>query len=157
LLEGCPIVARSTPIPTVALILCEDFGPRLGAPRVGEAITAGLLDGGAPAPDLCAVAGSTAVGQDVRELLDGAAFDIRMRASRAVILAVASLEEATLAGSLTFEAATRARQGGVPCYAVTASNRLNAFDLRILDLQSVLEAGTTRGLTAAGRRLAAIV
>jgi len=67
------------------------------------------------------------------------------------------LEEQTLAGSLAFEAATRARQAGVPCYAVTAVNRLNAFDLRILDLQVVLEASTGRALRVAGRRLAAIV
>jgi glycerate kinase len=93
----------------------------------------------------------------VREALEEAAFDPRMRAARAVILAIASLEETTLDGSLAFEAATRARQGGVPAYAVTARNRLDTFDVRILDLQAVLEAGSPRALTAAGLRLAAII
>lgn len=143
----------STPIPTHALILCEDLGPRLGAPRVGEALAAGLIEAGAPQPDVCAVEEARAPGDGGGELLDGVGFDARMRAARAVILAIASLEEGTLAGSLAFEAATRARQGGVPCYAVTAANHLDAFDLRILDLQAVLEAGTAPQLERAGEEL----
>jgi len=140
------------PIPTRALLLCEDLGGRLTAQRAGEALAAGLREGGAPAPEICAVAGP-----DGPELLEQLGFEERMRAARALILLVAVLEEQTLAGSLAFEAATRARQAGVPCYAVTAVNRLNAFDLRILDLQVVLEASTGRALRVAGRRLAAIV
>jgi hypothetical protein len=147
----------STPMPTRALILCEDFGERLGARLAAEAIAAGLLEGGAPPPDVCPLEGVHATAQAAREALDGASFDPRMRTARALILAVPSLEEETLAGSLAFEAATRARQGGVPAYAVTALNTLNAFDLRILDLQAVIEAGSLSGLTSAGRRLAAII
>jgi glycerate kinase len=129
----------------------------MSALRVGEALTAGLLEAGAPQPDVCAVERTPPPGEGARELLDGVRFDARMRGARAVILAVASLEEGTLAGSLAFEAATRARQGGVPCYAVTAANHLDAFDVRILDLQAVLEAGTPAALTGAGRRLATIL
>jgi hypothetical protein len=150
-------MSAGTPIPTHTLILCEDLGPRLGAARVGEALAAGLIETGARQPDVCALEGTPASGDDVRELLDGVSFDARMRAARAVILAVAALEEGTLPASLAFEAATRARQGGVPCYAVTAANRLDAFDMRILDLQAVLEAGTPRALRSAGRRLATIL
>jgi glycerate kinase len=56
-----------------------------------------------------------------------------------------------------FEIATRARQGGVPCYAIAAHNALDPFEARILDLQVVLEAGGERGLSAAGRKLAGLV
>jgi hypothetical protein len=157
LLEGCPIVPPTTPIPSRALILCEDFSPGLSAARVGEALARGLIAGGAPAPDICPVPRAPRAREQDGELLDGASFDPRMRSARGVILAIASLQEETLSPGLAFEAATRARQGGVPCYAVTAANRLNSFDVRILDLQAVLEAGTARSLTAAGRRLASIV
>ena len=150
-------MAPGTPIPTRALILCEDLGDRLGAQRAGEALAAGLLEAGAPTPEICAVAGPAPAGARARELLDGLGFDAPMRAARALILLLAVLEEQTLEGSLAFEAATRARQAGVPCYAVTPANGLNAFDLRILDLQTVLEAGGTRGLRTAGHRLAAII
>jgi glycerate 2-kinase len=74
-----------------------------------------------------------------------------------VVLAEWLLEERTLTGSPAFEIATRARQAGVPAYAVTAANRLSAFDARILDLQAILEASTPRALQAAGRRLAQLV
>jgi hypothetical protein len=67
------------------------------------------------------------------------------------------LEERTLAGSIAFEIATRARQGGVPAYAVTAENRLDAFDARIMDLQRIVQAADGRALRAAGKRLAATV
>jgi hypothetical protein len=45
----------------------------------------------------------------------------------------------------------------VPAYAVTATNRLSAFDARMLDLQVILEASTARALQAAARRLAKLV
>ncbi len=147
----------ATAIPTRALILCEDFGERLAARRVGETLAAGLLQQGAPPPDICAFDGVPLAGKEVPELLDEASFDRRLQAARALVLAVASLEAGMLAGSLAFEAATRARQGGVPAYAVTAVNALNTFELRILDLQAVIEADSPRRLTAAGRRLAAII
>ena len=81
-------------------------------------------------------------------------FDARMRRARAVVLAEWRLEERTLAGSPAFEIATRARQAGVPAYALTATNGLSPFDARILDLQAILEASTPRALQAAARRLA---
>jgi glycerate kinase len=93
----------------------------------------------------------------VRALLEALDFDARMRRARAVVLAQWRLQERTLAGSAAFEIATRARQAGVPAYAVTAENTLDAFDARILDLQVILEASTARALAAAGRRLAELV
>jgi len=80
-----------------------------------------------------------------------------MRSARAVVVGAPRLHERTLAGSVTFEIATRARQSGVPAYAVTAENALEPFDARILDLQLVLRAGSSSALAAAGRRLASIV
>ena len=67
------------------------------------------------------------------------------------------LAERTLTVSPAFEIATRARQGGVPAYAVTGENLLDAFDARILDLQVILQASSARALAAAGRRLAELV
>jgi glycerate 2-kinase len=72
-------------------------------------------------------------------------------------VALARLDEATLAGSPAFEVATRARQAGVPAYAIAAHSALDSFHARILDLQLVLRAGSSRSLSAAGRRLAAVV
>ena len=74
----------------------------------------------------------------------------RMRLARAVVVGAQRLEERTLAGSVTFEIATRARQGGVPAYAVTSENALEPFDARILDLQLVLEAGDPQGAGGGG-------
>ncbi|MEA2193463.1 MAG: glycerate 2-kinase, partial [Solirubrobacteraceae bacterium] len=59
----------------------------------------------------------------------------------------------TLAGRAAGEAAIRARQAGVPCHAVAATNALDPFDVRILDLQAILEAATIAELEDAGERL----
>ena len=56
-----------------------------------------------------------------------------------------------------FEIATRARQAGVPAYAVAGRNRLDSFDARILDLQLVIEASSERALVAAGRTVATVI
>ena len=80
-----------------------------------------------------------------------------MRRARAVVIATERLRETTLAGSVTFEIATRARQGGVPAYAVTGANALDAFDARILDLQLILPARSRAALMTAGRKLAELV
>jgi glycerate 2-kinase len=80
-----------------------------------------------------------------------------MRRARAVILGEWRLQKRTLPGSATFEIATRARQSGVPCYAVTCENGLDSFDARMLDLQLILTGRSTRELTAAGRKLASVL
>lgn len=96
------------------------------------------------------------------ELVGGAAFvlsavgyDARMHAARAVVTGEGRLDRQSLVGKLISEVATRARQAGVPCHAVCGSNALDLFDLRILDLQLVLEASTIAELEAAGIELGA--
>jgi glycerate kinase len=90
-------------------------------------------------------------------VLDALDFDARMRAARAVIVGEGRLDLGTLTGRAPGEAATRARQAGVPCFAAVGSRTLDAFGARILDLQVVLEAGDAAALEAAGRRLATLV
>jgi glycerate 2-kinase len=90
-------------------------------------------------------------------VLDAAQFDRRMRAARAVVTGEGKLDEQSLVGKVVSEVATRARQGGVPCFAVVGKRELGAFELRILDLQAVLEAGEPAQLEAAGRKLAELI
>ena len=90
-------------------------------------------------------------------VLDAIGFDDRMRSSRAVITGEGRLDRQSLVGKLVSEVATRARQAGVPCHAVVGSNQLDAFDARILDLETVTEAGTVAEFEAAGRQVAAIL
>jgi len=132
-------------IPDTLLLAVCGFGADMSAPRVGEAIARGVRTGGMPEPDICPIE-------------DGppANFDTRMRRARAVVFGAGRLDRDTLAGSDVFEIATRARQAGVPAYAVTGMNELDAFDARVLDLQVILEANGMRGLSAAGRKLARV-
>jgi glycerate 2-kinase len=90
-------------------------------------------------------------------VLDAVQFDRRMHEARAVVTGEGKLDEQSLAGKLVSEIATRARQNGVPCYAVVGGSELDSFGTRVLDLQVVLEAGTPARLRAAGRKLAEIV
>ncbi len=144
-------------IPESLLVASGPFGPGLAASEVIAAIARGLRAGGAPDPDVCPLPVGGVSGDDVRALLEELNVDARMRRARAVVIGAERLEERTLAGSVTFELATRARQGGVPAYAVTGENALEPFDARILDLQVVLQARSRGALVAAGKRLAALV
>jgi glycerate kinase len=168
LLEACPIVPRlppppaSTPaararptVPRTLLVAARAFDESLDASRVADAIAAGLLDGGWPV-DTCAIAGDDD-SADARALVRSVEFEQRMLAARAVVIAEPRLREQTLAGTIAFEIATRARQSGVPAYAVTDENLLDSFDARILDLQTIVEASTDRSLRSAGRKLAKLV
>ena len=144
------------------LIACAPFGARLPGVAVAGAIARGVHDGGLPEPDVCALplpqqAQASEDREHVRRALHELGFDERMRHARAVIIGVERLEERTLAGSVAFEIATRARQGGVPAYAVTAEDALDSFDARVLDLQLILQARGRAALVAAGRRLAGVV
>jgi glycerate kinase len=143
-------------IPTTPLIATGPFG-ELAAARVAAALARGLQAGGRPAADLLAIPAGLAGIEDVRGGLDALGFDTRMHRARAVILGEWRLAQETLVGSVAFEIATRARQSGVPAYAVTGENRLDGFDARILDLQAILTARSTRALAAAARRLARLI
>jgi glycerate kinase len=90
-------------------------------------------------------------------VLDAIDFDRRMRDARAVITGEGKLDQQSLAGKAVSEVATRARQAGVPCFAVAGRHELDAFGTRILDLQVVLEAGTPPALRRAGTELAELI
>jgi hypothetical protein len=150
LLEGCPIVTSRT-----LLVVARPFGPSLDAEGVAAAIGEGLRAGRwevDPLPIDAELADAGAV-----SLARSADFEARMRPARAVVIAEPRLDERTLAGTVAFEIATRARQGGVPAYAVTGENELDSFDARILDLQTILQARSHRSLTNAGLELAALL
>jgi hypothetical protein len=145
-------------ISETVLVLAGPLGERLGAERVAGAIARGLAADGRLECDLCLLDEDLCMRAGrPSEPLDAAGFDRRMRAARAVVIACARLDDRTLAGSIAFEAATRARQSGVPAYAVTGHNALDPFEARIVDLQVILQASTPRTLSAAGRKLAALV
>jgi hypothetical protein len=149
-MEGCPIVISRT------VLIASGAFDRLNAQQVGSAIARGLDAGGLRA-DVCPILSEDYPPIDLRAMLEALDFDARMLRARAVVLAQAHLAEPTLAASPAFEIATRARQAGVPAYAVAAQNLLDAFDARILDLQVILEASSAGALAAAGRRLAELV
>ncbi len=146
-------------IPRTVLIAVEPFGEGLDATRARRAIGRGLQAGDPTlGVEVCAIEQARPANPGgLRALLEDADFDRRMRAARAVVVGGARLDERTLLGSATFEIATRARQAGVPAYAVTARNELDLFDARILDLQVILQAGDTRALRRAGEKLARLV
>jgi hypothetical protein len=130
-------------IPDTLLLAVGPLGPEMSAERVARALAKGVRAGGMGEPDVCPIENGPPAG-----------FDARMRRARAVVVGAERLDRETLAGSAVFEIATRARQAGVPAYAVTGANDLDAFDARMLDLQLILRARTVRGLAAAGTKLA---
>jgi|ERR1700722_13948656 len=148
-----PVVISET-----VLLLAGPFDERLDAERVAEAIGRGLAADGRLACDPCPLEEEPcARTADASKPLHAIDFDQRMRAARALVIACARLDDHALAGSIAFEAATRARQGGVPAYAITAHDELDRFEARIVDLQVIVEAGTPRALAAAGKTLARMI
>jgi len=144
-------------IPDRLLLALGPFGDRLPAPRVAAAIAQGLQASGQPEPDLCPINDDDVRHADLKALLDALDFNARMRRARAVVVGERQLDYHTLPGSATFEIATRARQAGVPAYAVVPENALTPFDARILDLQVILEAHNEQALRQAGMHLAELV
>lgn len=145
-------------ISETVLVLAGAFDQRLDAERVAGAIGRGLAAEGRLTCDLCPSEQEPCVRtSDASKPLDEVGFDRRMRTSRALVIACSQLDDRALAGSVAFEAATRARQSGVPAYAVTGSDLLDPFEARIVDLQVIVEATSARGLGAAGRKLARLI
>ncbi|HTY96127.1 MAG TPA: hypothetical protein VMB91_03740 [Solirubrobacteraceae bacterium] len=136
------------------LLVCEPFGSSLGAEAVARWLTRGLEEGGLPGPDLLPLPGGLGAGPQLSELLEHEHFHQRLADARALVIATALLDGRRLQDTSAFELATRARQGGVPSYAVTGENGLDSFQARILDLQLILLAAAPRSLRAAGRGLA---
>lgn len=141
-------------VPTAALVAPVSFNRRLTAAKVAAAIGRGLERGGVPV-DLCPVEADEH-GQ-IAAVLGQLSFDARMRSARAVVTGERTLDQQSLARKPLSEIATRARQAGVPSYAVVGSRTLDAFGMRILDLQVVLEASTEDDLELAGRELADVI
>ncbi|MFM9127383.1 MAG: glycerate kinase [Solirubrobacterales bacterium] len=156
-----------TPFERAAIV----FGPQKGADEACVArLTARLEEQAAALPrdptgvPMTGAAGGLAGGLWAAfgaELTGGAGFvldaldaDRRMRASRAVVVGEGRLDMTTLEGKAAGELAVRARQAGVPAFAVVGQDGLDLLDRRILDLHAVIEAGTKRRLRAAGRKLA---
>ena len=138
----------------------QELGERLTAlagtlPRDPRGVTHGGAGGGLAAALWAACDARLEAGAAF--VLGALEFDARMRAARAVIVGEGRLDLGTLAGKAPGEIATRARQGGVPCFAAVGTRTLDAFGARILDLQQVLEAGDLPALEVAGRRLATVV
>jgi hypothetical protein len=125
----------------------------LAAGRVAAAVARGLCQGGLAAAESFELPDDHDSARLLR-LLAQEDFDARLHLARALVLATGEASERSLAGSALFELATRARQAGVPAYAIAGRCSLPAFDARVLDLQLVLEARDARSLTLAGRRLA---
>jgi glycerate kinase len=119
-----------------------------GAPMTGSA---GGLSGG-----LWAQYGAT-LEPGAAFVLRALDFDERMRGSRAVIVGEGRIDEQTLQGKIPGEIATRARQTGVPCFAIVGSNGLDAFGARMLDLQRVLEATDLEAIAAAAASLVDVI
>jgi glycerate kinase len=90
-------------------------------------------------------------------VLDALDIDRRLRASRAVIVGEGRIDATTLDGKAVAEVATRARQLGVPAHAIVAVAEIDRFDARILDLQTILEAGDIAAIERAGAQLGALL
>jgi glycerate 2-kinase len=90
-------------------------------------------------------------------VLDALGFDARMRAARAVITGAGVIGARDLRGTLIAEVATRARQSGVPCFAITGVNELDLFGARVLDLQAIEVAGTLAEIERAAVALAELL
>jgi glycerate kinase len=92
-----------------------------------------------------------------RFVLDALGFDRRLRESRAVVVGEGRLDSTTLEGKALAEAATRARQLGVPAHAIVGGNAIDAFDARILDLQTIHEGGSLVQIEAIARDLVVLL
>jgi glycerate kinase len=144
-------------IPRTPLIAAGAFAAPLSPARVAAALARGLAAGGVEECDACPLPDAGGDPEALRAALEDLHFDARLHRARAVIVAERRLDERTLQQSAAFEIATRARQSGVPAYAVTAHNGLDAFDARLLDLQLILVAASTRTLAARGAELAQLL
>lgn len=127
----------------------HDHGRRLprdprGLPMTGAA---GGLAGG-----LWAALGARLV-SGASFVLDACGFDSRLRASRAVVTGEGSLDPQSMEGKAVGEVCVRARQAGVPAHAIVGTRSLDDFEARILDLQTIEDAGTQETIVESARRL----
>jgi len=138
------------------LIAASAQGARLAPAAVARALARGLERGGLAPPKVLELADERS-GPGLDDVLQRERFDARLHIARALLIATEELSERTLADSAAFELATRARQAGVPAYAVVARSALDAFDARLLDLQLILCARGASALARAAADLAAVL
>jgi glycerate kinase len=145
-------------VPHAALLAGTATGARLSAASTLAAVARGVGAAGAPVPDTCALAPlGKAAAAELHALLAELDFDARMRVARALIVCEGRLEPTTLASTAAFELATRARQAGVPAFAIAGSCALSSFEARMLDLQAIEQARSAPALQAAGHRIALLL
>ena len=92
-------------------------------------------------------------------VLDTVGFDALAHDAFAVVTGEGRLDRQTLGGKLVFEVATRARQGGVPCYAVVGRDDLEPFERHMMNLEVEAAArgeypASVRDVEHAARRIA---
>jgi glycerate kinase len=138
-------------VPDTILLAPDAFTGSYSSREVAEALQRGLERSGQPAE----IFPLTDAGAGALSVLDVAGYESRMRRALAVITGAGLLDRRSLVGTLLSDVATRARQTGVPCHAVVGRNRIDQFDLRILDLQMVIEAGPLDEISAAAARIGA--
>lgn len=90
-------------------------------------------------------------------VLDTVGYDARMCAAQAVFLGEGRLDAQTLQGKILGEAATRARQAGVPCHAIVGQDALEPFGKRIIDVHEVREATTLAEIEAAATAIVPVL
>ncbi len=139
------------------LIAAGAHGARLGPAAVAEALARGLQRGGLARPEVLALAAEQPAPGELDELLQRERFDARLHGARALLIAPRELSERALPHSAAFELATRARQAGVPAYAIVAHSSLGAFDARLLDLQLIVCARGAGALARAAEQLAGLL
>jgi glycerate kinase len=106
--------------------------------------------GGGLAGGLWAFAGAT-LRPGAALVLDAVGFDALAHDAFAVVTGEGRLDEQTIGGKLLFEVATRARQGGVPCYAVVGRDDIDAFEHRLMNIE--VEAASRNGRLASVREV----
>jgi hypothetical protein len=149
-----------TVIPRLVLVVAKRFSPSLSAARVAASIARGLHTG-APAYEVerRALADGEDRFEDSRQR-PAYALELDARALggvRALVLADHELCDGAPPSGAMFEIATRARQGGIPAYAVTGAHHPDLFQARMLDLQVVLPARGERALVRAGVALGRVI
>ena len=120
----------------------ELSAPRLDGAAASAALAEGLASGGAQA-------------QTASPRLEAA--EVPLQEARALVVLAPRLERAARPGTRFFELATRARQGGVPAFALVADIDGEPFTARILDLQRVYRVRTAAEAREAGARIAALL
>ncbi|HEX5223901.1 MAG TPA: hypothetical protein VFW29_02110 [Solirubrobacteraceae bacterium] len=150
--------AKIAGMPAGPLLAGTGLGGGLTAEESLTALSRGLLAGGAEQPDICLLPAARAREEiALRALLAEGDFDARLHVARALVICEPRLSPRTLARSVAFELATRARQGGVPAFAVVRASGIDSFAARILDLQEIALADDVRSLRAVGRTLARVL